>query len=59
MINIRLATVADHAGIWGMLEPVFRAGETQTLPQRMRIRESWVLGDLAGLDAILRSNATV
>jgi GNAT superfamily N-acetyltransferase len=33
MINIRLATVADHAGIWAMLEPVFRAGETHTLPR--------------------------
>ena len=33
MINIRLATDADHAGIWAMLEPVFRAGETHALPR--------------------------
>lgn len=30
---IRAATAEDSDGIWGMLEPVFRAGETYTVPR--------------------------
>lgn len=32
---IRLATEADHAAIWSILEPVIRAGETYALPRDM------------------------
>ena len=32
---IRPATAADHAAIWGILEPVIRAGETYALPREM------------------------
>lgn len=32
---IRPATTADHAAIWGILEPVIRAGETYALPRDM------------------------
>ena len=31
MTTIRLATAADAAAIWSILEPVFRAGETYTI----------------------------
>lgn len=30
---IRPAQAADHAAIWGILEPIIRAGETYTLPR--------------------------
>lgn len=30
-LNIRSATEADHAAIWAILEPVFRAGDTYTI----------------------------
>ncbi len=33
MVNIRFATIADADPIWRILEPVFRAGETYTLPR--------------------------
>ncbi len=33
MISIRPAGVDDHDAIWSILEPVFRAGETYTVPQ--------------------------
>ncbi|MEO0962807.1 MAG: GNAT family N-acetyltransferase [Pseudomonadota bacterium] len=33
MLTIRPATHADTDGIWGMLEPVIRAGETYALPR--------------------------
>ena len=32
---IRLAQPADAAGIWGIIEPVIRAGETYALPREM------------------------
>ena len=31
-LTVRLATAADHAAIWSIIEPVIRAGETWTLP---------------------------
>lgn len=31
MLTVRPATGADHAAIWAILEPVFRAGETYTI----------------------------
>jgi len=31
-LAVRLATAADRAAIWTILEPVFRAGETYTVP---------------------------
>jgi ribosomal protein S18 acetylase RimI-like enzyme len=33
MVNIRSASAADADSIWLILEPVFRAGETYTLPR--------------------------
>ena len=33
MLNIRSANINDADNIWGILEPVFRAGETYTLPR--------------------------
>ena len=33
MVNIRSATTKDADNIWHILEPVFRAGETYTLPR--------------------------
>ena len=33
MLQIRLAGVSDHDAIWGILEPVLRAGETYTQPR--------------------------
>ena len=35
MISIRLANKEDRAGIWQILEPVIRAGETYPLPRDM------------------------
>jgi ribosomal protein S18 acetylase RimI-like enzyme len=35
MLTIRLATQSDHGAIWGILEPVLRAGETYALPRGM------------------------
>jgi GNAT superfamily N-acetyltransferase len=32
MADIRLATTEDRPAIWGILSPVFRAGETYTVP---------------------------
>jgi GNAT superfamily N-acetyltransferase len=32
-MTIRPAMPADHDGIWGVLEPVFRAGDTFTQPR--------------------------
>lgn len=32
-LAIRPATASDHDAIWGILEPVIRAGETYTLPR--------------------------
>lgn len=32
-MRIRLATQADWPGIWAMLQPVFRAGETYAVPR--------------------------
>jgi predicted ester cyclase len=52
-----------HVGLWlgyaptGL--PVRWEGAALFRFDSMRIRELWVLGDLAGLDAILKSNATV
>jgi ribosomal protein S18 acetylase RimI-like enzyme len=34
-MQIRLATSEDHEAIWGVLEPVIRAGETFALPRDM------------------------
>jgi len=34
-MNIRIATVKDRDGIWAILEPMIRAGETYTLPREM------------------------
>jgi len=33
MLNIRSANINDADNIWGILEPVFRTGETYTLPR--------------------------
>src|SRR4051794_16638644 len=33
MLAIRPATDHDHDAIWGILEPIIRAGETYTLPR--------------------------
>jgi ribosomal protein S18 acetylase RimI-like enzyme len=35
-VTIRHAAGRDHDAIWGILEPVIRAGETYTLPRDMR-----------------------
>jgi L-amino acid N-acyltransferase YncA len=35
-MNIRAATAADRDGIWQILEPMIRAGETYPLPRDMR-----------------------
>ena len=40
-MNIREATPTDHAAIWAILEPIFRAGETYTVDR-----------DIAQADAI-------
>ncbi|MDO5657317.1 MAG: GNAT family N-acetyltransferase [Paracoccus sp. (in: a-proteobacteria)] len=32
-LTIRPATAADHAAIWAILEPVYRAGETYSIPR--------------------------
>jgi ribosomal protein S18 acetylase RimI-like enzyme len=37
---IRPATKDDHAAIWGILEPVIRAGETYALPRDMTETEA-------------------
>ena len=37
---IRLATKADHAAIWSILQPVIRAGETYALPRDMSRAEA-------------------
>ena len=34
-LTIRLATTADSAALWSILEPVIRAGETYALPRDM------------------------
>ncbi len=31
MISVRPATGADHSAIWGILKPIFRAGDTYTI----------------------------
>lgn len=33
MVNIRSASITDNASVWSILEPVFRAGDTYTLPR--------------------------
>lgn len=35
MFNIRIAETTDAENIWRILEPVFRAGETYTLPRNI------------------------
>jgi ribosomal protein S18 acetylase RimI-like enzyme len=35
MTIIRLATTADFSTVWSILKPVFRAGETYTLPRNI------------------------
>jgi len=40
MLLIRSATEADRAAIWGILEPIIRAGETYTLPRDMNREEA-------------------
>jgi ribosomal protein S18 acetylase RimI-like enzyme len=35
LVKIRLASSSDNAGIWAILEPVIRAGETYALPRDM------------------------
>lgn len=32
-VTIRAATPADHADIWAILEPVYRAGDTYSIPR--------------------------
>ncbi|WP_152649927.1 GNAT family N-acetyltransferase [Demequina globuliformis] len=47
-ITIRAATDADWPGVWAVLEPVFRAGETYTYPRDIReesARASWLGGE--------------
>ncbi|GAC1630764.1 MAG: GNAT family N-acetyltransferase [Candidatus Acidiferrum sp.] len=39
-MNIRLATGKDRDAIWGILEPMIRAGETYTLPREMGTEEA-------------------
>jgi ribosomal protein S18 acetylase RimI-like enzyme len=39
-MTVRLGTSADHEVIWGILEPVIRAGETYTLPRDMSREEA-------------------
>lgn len=39
-MKIRPATEADADGIWGILEPVLRAGETYTLPRDISQQEA-------------------
>jgi len=33
LLNIRLATPADEKAVWSIIEPILRAGETNTLPR--------------------------
>jgi len=40
VLNIRLANVSDADDIWCILEPVFRAGETYTLPSDITREEA-------------------
>jgi len=40
MISIRRATEEDSGAIWGILEPVIRAGETYALPREMERSEA-------------------
>ena len=40
MITTRLATAADASAIWSILRPVFRAGETYTLPRDIDERDA-------------------
>jgi ribosomal protein S18 acetylase RimI-like enzyme len=47
-MQIRLATPADHAAIWAILEPVIRAGETYALPRDMSKADAlayWIAPD--------------
>jgi ribosomal protein S18 acetylase RimI-like enzyme len=40
MLTIRPAQSADHDAIWGILEPVLRAGETYTIPRDINREEA-------------------
>ena len=47
MLKIREASAQDRAAIWGILEPVIRAGETYTLHREMgkeQALEYWFAG---------------
>ena len=40
MVTIRAAVEGDRAAIWGVLEPVIRAGETYALPRDLLVDEA-------------------
>jgi len=48
-MHIRPATPADHAALWGMLKPVFRAGETYAIDPK--ISEGDAVAYWTGADA--------
>ena len=48
MVTIRPASTADADSIWLILEPVFRAGETYTLPRDISREEALAYWLLAG-----------
>ena len=40
MLNIRAANISDADDIWRILEPIFRAGETYTIPRDITREEA-------------------
>jgi len=48
MLNIRPATQSDADSIWSILEPVFRAGDTYTLPRNLSRDEALAYWFAAG-----------
>ncbi|QEE27086.1 GNAT family N-acetyltransferase [Terriglobus albidus] len=57
MVNIRPASAADADSIWLILEPVFRAGETYTLPRDIARDEALAYWFSAGNQVFVAEDA--
>jgi len=56
-VILRLATPADAAAIWRILEPVIRAGETYALPRDMSESEALAFWMGEGREAFVAEEA--
>jgi ribosomal protein S18 acetylase RimI-like enzyme len=52
-VTIRAATDADVAAIWGILEPMIRAGETYALPRDMSLEGAFAFWRAPGNDVFV------